>query len=364
MESTITKIVLTGGPCAGKTTAMARIVEHFSGMGYLVLTVPEAATMFTQSGINFLTDDKVFFMECEKQLLEFQIELEERFSAIAAASHCPVLMICDRGTMDVSAYMENSVWQQLVDGMKTSVVEMRDARYDAVIHMTTAAKGAEKYYTLANNTARSESPEQAMEIDDRLMRAWTGHPHLRVVDNSTGFEEKIKRVLSEISHVLGVPQPIEIERKYLVDVTGDIPNSNVSEIEQTYLVPVDGKERRIRKRGENGNYIYFLTVKTPISDDRRIETECRIDEKEYLELLSEANSEKVTILKERCCFLWDSRYFELDSFINPVLEHKMLEIEDVEDHSQIKFPPFLRVIEDVTGNENYYNTNIAKRKKS
>ena len=50
---------------------------------------------------------------------------------------------------------------------------------------------------------------------------------------------------------------MEIERKYLVDVIGDIPNSNVSEIEQTYLVPVDGKERRIRKRGENGNYIYF-----------------------------------------------------------------------------------------------------------
>ncbi|MCR4816974.1 MAG: ATP-binding protein, partial [Bacteroidales bacterium] len=55
MSCPITKIVLTGGPCAGKTTALARIVEHFSGMGYQVYTVPEAATLFSQSGVNLLT---------------------------------------------------------------------------------------------------------------------------------------------------------------------------------------------------------------------------------------------------------------------------------------------------------------------
>ena len=36
----IKKIVLTGGPCAGKTTAMVKVIEHFSSLGYKVFTIP------------------------------------------------------------------------------------------------------------------------------------------------------------------------------------------------------------------------------------------------------------------------------------------------------------------------------------
>ena len=46
----IKRIVLTGGPCAGKTTALAKIVEHFSNLGYQVFTLPEVPTMFTAAG--------------------------------------------------------------------------------------------------------------------------------------------------------------------------------------------------------------------------------------------------------------------------------------------------------------------------
>ena len=52
----ITKIVLTGGPCAGKTTAMAQIIEHFSSLGFQVFAIPEVPTMFSSAGINYLTD--------------------------------------------------------------------------------------------------------------------------------------------------------------------------------------------------------------------------------------------------------------------------------------------------------------------
>ena len=211
MKDTITKIVLTGGPCAGKTTALARIVEHFSGMGYYVLTVPEAATLFSLSGVDFLTANKQLFAESERQLMEFQLELEDRLERIAEQSGQPSLIVCDRGTMDIRAYMRQEMWDSLLQSIDKTVVELRDARYAAVIHMSTAAKGAEKFYTLGNNAARSESPEQARAIDDRLMTVWTGHPHLRVIGNDCGFEEKINRVLKEIAHVLGVPQPIEIE---------------------------------------------------------------------------------------------------------------------------------------------------------
>lgn len=361
MKQEVTKIVLTGGPCSGKTTALARIVEYFSGLGYYVLTVPEAATLFSQSGVDFLTANKDLFVESERQLMEFQLEMEDRLERIALQSRRPSLIVCDRGTMDIRAYMRREMWDGLLAAMDKTVVELRDARYSAVIHLATAAKGAEKFYTLANNAARSETPEQARDIDDRLMTVWTGHPHLRVVGNDCNFEEKMNRVLKEIAHVLGVPQPIEIERKYLVDKIGEIPNGNISEIKQTYLLPIDGQERRLRMRGENGHNVYFLTTKIRLSDDRNYEHERQIDENRYRDLMSEANPEKRTIHKYRCCFLWKDQYFELDEFVDPKMEHMLLEIEDAEDALSVQLPPFLRIIEDVTGNPDYYNSNIAKR---
>ena len=39
----ITKIVITGGPCAGKSTAFSRIQEEFTTLGYKVLFISETA---------------------------------------------------------------------------------------------------------------------------------------------------------------------------------------------------------------------------------------------------------------------------------------------------------------------------------
>ena len=71
--SNIKKIVLTGGPCAGKTTALVKIIEHFSSRGYKVFTVPEVPTIFLQAGMDYLTKNKALFYEGEKATLEIQI---------------------------------------------------------------------------------------------------------------------------------------------------------------------------------------------------------------------------------------------------------------------------------------------------
>ena len=46
----VTRILLTGGPCAGKTTAMAAISQDLNQLGYKVLVVPEAATLIMKGG--------------------------------------------------------------------------------------------------------------------------------------------------------------------------------------------------------------------------------------------------------------------------------------------------------------------------
>ena len=166
-------------------------------------------------------------------------------------------------------------------------------RINAVFHLVTAAKGAEEFYTTANNSARTETVEEAAELDDKLISTWTGHPHLRVIDNTSSFEDKMKKLVAEIASFLGEPEPYEIERKYLIEYP-DIkwlesnPSCQRIEIIQTYLNSAAGEEVRVRQRGVDGNYIYFQTIKRKVSDVKRVEIERRLSQAEYLKLLMEA----------------------------------------------------------------------------
>lgn len=73
----------------------------------------------------------------------------------------PVVILIDRGLLDGSAYVDEEDWQALLDDLGTNVVQLRDTRYDAVLHLVTAARGAEEFYTGVNNEARYESIEEA-----------------------------------------------------------------------------------------------------------------------------------------------------------------------------------------------------------
>jgi hypothetical protein len=51
-------------------------------------------------------------------------------------------------------------------------VDLRDNRYDQIIHLVTSASGAENFYTLDNNLSRTEGLETAREIDKKCGKAW------------------------------------------------------------------------------------------------------------------------------------------------------------------------------------------------
>ena len=244
-EKKITKIVITGGPCAGKTTAMSWIQNAFTKLGYDVLFVDETATQLITGGAApwLNTSNRDF----QWHLLELQIAKENAFADIAKTMKSnKILIVCDRAAMDNCAYMTEQDFGWVLKQMQTNKVALRD-QYDAVFHLVTAAKGAEKYYTLANNQARTETVEEASALDDKLIAAWTGHPHFRVIDNTTDFEEKMLRLIKEITVFLGEPSPMEIERKYLIThpnlrLLDEKPNCERVDIIQTYLKADDDAE--------------------------------------------------------------------------------------------------------------------------
>ena len=201
----------------------------------------------------------------------------------------------------------------------------------------------------------------ARELDKKVVKAWSGHPHLRVINNNDDFNAKLNRVLKEIANVVGLPQPIEEERKYIVEITGEIPESTESDITQTYLVAEPGVEMRLRRRGWSGKFVNVLTTKKRISETEQIETERQVDNNLYESLVKQADPYRQTIHKKRRSFIWKGQFFELDSYLKPCKDLVILETKGIAEHNDVKFPPFVRVLEDITGNRDYYNYNLALR---
>ena len=360
----ITKIVITGGPCAGKTTAMSWIQNHLSRLGYTVLFIPETATELIQAGVDPRSCKTN--LDFQKSLLTLQLHKEKVFEQAARAMKASkVLIVCDRGALDNKAYMDDLEFAQLLQDLKKNETELRDG-YDAVFHLVTAAKGATEFYTTANNTARTETPEQAAALDDKLIAAWTGHPHLRVIDNSTNFEDKMKRLIAEISSFLGEPEPFEIERKFLIEYPDlkwltSLPNCERVEIIQTYLkTNEDEEEVRVRQRGAKGNYIYTMTTKRKLSGIKRVEIERRLSQSEYLSLLMDADTTRRQIRKDRYCLTYQNQYFEIDVY--PFWTDKaIVEIELNDENEKIRMPKKLKVIKEVTEDDSYKNASLALR---
>lgn len=358
----VSKIVITGGPCAGKTTAMSWIQNAFTQKGYAVLFVPETATELITGGVAPWTcGSNVEYQQCQ---LKLQMEKENIFEQAARTMKSDkILIVCDRGALDNRAYMDAVEFAAALDFVGASEVELRDS-YDAVFHLVTAAKGAEGFYTTANNAARTETVEEAAALDDKLIAAWTGHPHLRVIDNATDFEAKMRRLIAEISSFLGEPEPFEIERKFLIaypDIKWleSIPNCQRIEMIQTYLKSANDDEVRVRQRGIDGSYIYFLTTKRKVSERKRVEIERRLSKEEYLRLLMDADTSRRQIRKTRYCLTYQNQYFEIDVY--PFWKDQAIaEIELSDEEMEVRFPEQIRVIKEVTDDASYENASLAK----
>ena len=105
IKHSITKIVVTGGPCAGKSTAESWIQNEFTQRGYQVIFVKETATELITSGIN--GDTLLTTKDFQKFILKLQIEKEKiAMEAASKMKKSKVLIVCDRGTLDGKGYID------------------------------------------------------------------------------------------------------------------------------------------------------------------------------------------------------------------------------------------------------------------
>jgi len=206
----ILRIVITGGPCSGKTTAIKRLPKLLEKAGYHILIMPEAATQLITSGITpWDCQSTDTYQELQ---IKYQLAREELYMKaaedISEKHDCSVLILYDRGMLDNRAYMDDDVYDRILGKMGLSKKEVM-GWYDAVFHLETAAKGALKAYTCANNAARTETAEEAIEVNYRTLMAWQEHTKRFIIDNSTGFKKKLNRLYEGILTIVDSRNPSE-----------------------------------------------------------------------------------------------------------------------------------------------------------
>lgn len=174
------RVVLTGGPGAGKTAVLELIRQSFC---MHVKVLPESAGIVFGGGFPRGPDVELR-RAAQRAIFYVQRELE----AIGDTGN-PAVVLCDRGTVDGVAY-----WPGGPDYLASvgTTLEEQYARYDTVIHLRTP--GAAGYNHL--NPLRIESPAEAEAIDERILRAWDDHPRRFLVEASTDFVEKAQRAIA------------------------------------------------------------------------------------------------------------------------------------------------------------------------
>lgn len=361
----IPKFAITGGPCGGKTTGMSYLEQKLLDRGRYPLIVPEAPTLLMLGKLSPTTgafDERTF----QRAVISTMAALETEFErAAAACMHANPVLLCDRGITDAAAYMPGGLYEDILRELNLgTALEVRDGRYDAVFHMRTAADGAAEAYTTANNETRREDAALALVRDKETERAWTGHPHLRYIDNKTDFPGKLAKLEREVFAALGIPVPLEQERKFVCrpvawdDIT--VPCQNIS-IEQTYLQSsTPGTVLRVRKRGQHGSFLYYRTEKRDIEEGVREEVEERISREVYEACLAFKEPGTQAIHKQRWCFAWDNQYFELDLIPRNGGTLYMLELELTDRNQEVTLPPFISAIKEVTNNPAYSNYMLSK----
>ena len=190
------RIVVTGGPGAGKTAILELARKYFCRH---VHVLPESASLLFGGGFP-RGATAVGKAAAQRAIFYVQRELERTIDDEPE----PAITLCDRGTLDGLAYWPHDPASFLAEFGTTQSEQF--ARYDAVLHLRTPTIGFDH-----SNPLRTENAGEAHDLDCRIELAWTGHPRRIFIDASTDFLEKAMQTLQilrqELPPCCGVHMP-------------------------------------------------------------------------------------------------------------------------------------------------------------
>ena len=184
------RLVLTGGPGGGKTTAADLFRRE---LGERVVVVPESATIMFNGGF-----PRVEEPEARRAAQRAIFHVQSNLEAVQSAAFPGRVLLCDRGTLDGAAY-----WPGDTEAFFTAMNTTRQAelaRYDAVVFFETAAAG--DMTIEGGNPARIESAAEARALDQKLREIWSAHPRFFFVPHNSSFFAKIGMGLAILQSIV------------------------------------------------------------------------------------------------------------------------------------------------------------------
>ncbi len=382
VQKVVKTVVLTGGPCADKSSDMTAIIEHFNQREYHVLIVAKTTTELLSSGIS--PSDSFSNREFQVLLLQHQLAKEDFYKSVAERLPYPkILIVLDRGAMDGKAYSSAEDWNAAVNDVGFPSDTQLLHRYDGVVHLRSIAYAHPELYKaiFAKNPVRIErTPEMAIEKDEATAHAWLGSGAVFVSSDHPNPESKADATVAAIARIIGEPVPLEVERKYLIRIVRPseleiegIPYKRFR-ITQLYLdfsspgatAHDDSYEKRVRMMQEEGggSAVYFLTEKWG-SGLARIERESIITRQEFDGHISErslSSSSPIPMTsKTRTTFQYQDNVFEIDEFDKPLPQgdiYAVMEVELASVNDRPNIPLFIDIVADITG-DTYSNLELA-----
>jgi CYTH domain-containing protein len=399
-DNRVYRLVLTGGPCGGKTTGQARLCTFFESIGWKVYRVPATSTVLAGAGvksdISKLSDD--ILVQFYGNLLKMVMQIEQTYFDLASTCVENCLVVCDGGTMDLRANLTDEQWLRVMSDAGWNDVELRDSRYNQTVHMVSVANatnGRRRHFS----SHTSMDMETARQRDLMVSQAWVGHPYYDVIDNSTDFDRKLMRMIAAVCDRLDIHIGDRLatdsyKRKFLIRKLPDIslfPQFQDFTVVHDYLVTPNSKmQARIRRRGQNANWTYTHTIRcpqvtaadntgrdsaaSPVANDNgkdpavsceTPELKMQVSAREYELLLAQKDSSHHTVYKTRRCFLCDNQYFQMDIYEEPCPNRCrgliLLETYTSMKGDDFEVPGFLGVVKEVTGDPAYSMYNLSKK---
>lgn len=197
----IVNIVLTGGPCGGKTKSIKALKVFLTDLGYKVIVIPEIATETIMDGF-VPSDECITQFDFQKIIFEIQLLKENLYREMCSKlNNSKIVIISDRGLMDNKIYLSDEEFNELKKEHQMSENDIFE-RYDAVFHLVSTATEKGGFYNKSSNVCRLEDLEGARILEKKGIEVWKEHKSFYIIDFEKEFEIKLHKLKIAIMDVL------------------------------------------------------------------------------------------------------------------------------------------------------------------
>lgn len=184
------KVVLTGGPCGGKTESLKILNKNLISDNFSVVIIPETANALLSLG--YMPGKNISYFDFQNILFKIQF-IKEYISEKKA-----IITLCDRGLLDTKIYMTDESFDILLAQNKVKVENIADT-YDAALYYRTIAY---EYPDIFQKERVYESAFVGIERDKKSLEVWKDKILQMPYSNLDGYENKIMTIYKVLKNYI------------------------------------------------------------------------------------------------------------------------------------------------------------------